>query len=1089
MLKRKHVYTWLTVLLLSCLSHVWAQSNINIVNNNITIRAALYEIEKQSGYSVGFDETDLDVEKKLSISIRNLSLEDALKQVLKNENCSYTIKQKHIIIVSKQKKDSDLTQHSIVAQGKTVQGTVIDNQGEPLIGVSIVLEGTNNGTITDLDGSFSISVKDEKSVLLISYVGYASQRITIGKNSHIQVKLQENNKELEEVVVIGYNTVKKKDLTTAVAVVSTEDISERPIISAAQAIQGRAAGVQVVQPSGQPGSELSIRVRGATSIQAGNEPLYVVDGTPMTTISNLSANDIESMQILKDASSAAIYGARAANGVVLITTKRGKAGVRSVSFSSYVGFSKLGNKINALNTEQYKDYIKDLNKYADTPVSIPDEETRYTNWTDAFYGTGSNQNYQLSLTSGTDKLQYFASAGYLDEQGIVKKSNFKRYNFRTNIDNQQTDWLKMGLNLAYTKTKGSKVYENRSAMRAGSILSVINTPPYIQKWDSDNPGQYDEFAYGARILSPFAANAADQTYDRSRLIGSLNLDFTLAKNLHYKTSFGIDETNSRGLYFLDPTSNSDGRSTKGRVEEESSKDFEWLWENLVTYQNKFKDKHNLSILGGATIQKAKSEGGKLSGYDLLSSYPNIRSFSAANIIDKDETWSYASEWTLASFLGRVAYDYESKYLISANMRADGSSKFAPGKRWGVFPSFSAGWRISSESFMAGTANVISDLKLRAGWGLNGNQEGIGNYSWRAQYAAGRIPPTTDNSLPGLSLYLKTPGNRELTWEKTTQTNVGIDLSMFNSRLIFTFDAYYKYTKDMLLTVYLPSYANIPGGIARNDAEMKNKGLEIAVSARSIDAKSFKWNTDFNISFNKNEVTKLGLNKVYYYATTYTTEQPAIILKEGNSLGTFYGYVSKGVDPETGNIIYEDRNENGIIDPEDRTKIGDAQPLFVFGLTNTFSYANFNLSVFFQGSYGNDIFNASKIDMTGMMDFRNQSTDVLKRWKRPGMVTEVPRPGNIENIYNSSRFVEDGSYLRLKNITLSYDFSPKFNFLKKAGIRKLQPYITAQNLWTWTKYSGYDPEVNAYDASAVELGVDYGTYPQNKSVIFGLNVEF
>ncbi|MFG5859133.1 TonB-dependent receptor plug domain-containing protein [Dysgonomonas sp. Shenzhen-Wh21] len=381
MLKRKHVYTWLTVLLLSCLSHVWAQSNINIVNNNITIRAALYEIEKQSGYSVGFDETDLDVEKKLSISIRNLSLEDALKQVLKNENCSYTIKQKHIIIVSKQKKDSDLTQHSIVAQGKTVQGTVIDNQGEPLIGVSVVQEGTNNGTITDLDGSFSISVKDEKSVLLISYVGYASQRITVGKNSHIQVKLQENNKELEEVVVIGYNTVKKKDLTTAVAVVSTEDISERPIISAAQAIQGRAAGVQVVQPSGQPGSELSIRVRGATSIQAGNEPLYVVDGTPMTTISNLSANDIESMQILKDASSAAIYGARAANGVVLITTKRGKAGVRSVSFSSYVGFSKLGNKINALNTEQYKDYIKDLNKYTDTPVSIPDEETRYTNST------------------------------------------------------------------------------------------------------------------------------------------------------------------------------------------------------------------------------------------------------------------------------------------------------------------------------------------------------------------------------------------------------------------------------------------------------------------------------------------------------------------------------------------------------------------------------------------------------------------------------------------------------------------------------------------------------------------------------------
>ncbi len=843
MLKRKHVYTWLTVLFLSCLSHVWAQSNINIVNSNITIRTALYEIEKQTGYSVGFDETDLDVSKKLSLAMRDLSLEDALSQILKNEKCTYTIKNKHIII-AKERKDTVIAPQ----QDITVQGRIVDEAGEPLIGVSVVVEGSVNGTMTDVDGAFSIHVKDEKSVLVASYVGYDTQYITVGKNTYIQVVLNENNKMLEEVVVIGYNTVRKKDLTTAVAVVSTEDINERPIVSAAQALQGRAAGVQVVQPSGSPGSELSIRVRGATSIQASDEPLYVVDGLPMTTISNLSANDIESMQVLKDASSAAIYGARAANGVVLITTKRGKAGARTVSFSAYAGFSKLGNKIDALNTGEYKDLIKDLNKYADAPISIPDEENRYTNWTDKFYGTGSNQNYQLSLSSGTEKLQYFVSAGYMDEQGIVDKASFKRYNFRTNIDNQQTDWLKMGVNLAYTKTKGSSVYENRSSMRSGSILSVINTPPYMQIWDTDNPNQYDEFAYGSRILSPFAANAADQTYDRSRLLGSLYLDFTIAKNLHFKTSFGIDETNSRSLFYLNPVSNSDGRSQKGRVEEGNSKDFEWLWENLVTYENKFNAKHNLSILGGATLQKAKSEGGNLAGYDLLDSYPDIRSFSAANIIDKDATYSWASEWSLASFLGRVAYDYESKYLISANIRADGSSKFAPGKRWGIFPSVSAGWRISGESFMEKTADVISDLKLRAGWGLNGNQEGIGNYSWRAQYTAGKIPPTTDNSLPGLSLYMNTPGNRELTWEKTTQTNVGIDLSMFNSRLNFIIDAYYKHTKDMLLTVWLPSYVNIPDGIVRNDAEMKNKGLEINISSTNIDTKKFKWNTDFNIAY-------------------------------------------------------------------------------------------------------------------------------------------------------------------------------------------------------------------------------------------------
>ncbi|MDR1623706.1 MAG: TonB-dependent receptor [Tannerellaceae bacterium] len=1044
----------------------------------------MYEIEKQTGYSVGFDETDLDVNKKLSLTVRDLSLEDALNQILKDEKCTYSIKDKHIIITENKENSEHNLQQDIIIQGK-----IVNDIGEPLFGVSIVVEGSTNGTMTDVNGAFTIHIKDEKSVLAISYIGYNPQRIIVGKNTYIQVNMKEDNKLLEEVVVIGYNRVRKKDLTTAVVVVSTEDMNERPIISAAQALQGRAAGVQVVQPSGQPGSDFSIRIRGATSIQASNEPLYVVDGLPMTTISNLSANDIESMQVLKDASSAAIYGARAANGVVLITTKRGKAGAHIVSFSAYTGFSNLGNKINALNTEQYKDYIKDLNKYTDAPISIPDEETRYTNWTDAFYGTGSNRNYQLSLSSGTDKLQYFVSAGYLDEQGIVEKSNFKRYNFRTNIDNQQTDWLKMGVSLSYTKTKGQKVYENMTAMRAGSILSVINTPPYVQKWDTDNPTQYDEFVYGLRILSPFAANAADQTYDRSRLLGSLYLDFSIKKNLHFKTSFGIDETNARSLFYLDPVSSSEGRSTKGYVGEGNGKDFEWLWENLLTYENKFNSIHNLSVLGGVTLQKAKSEEGNLAGYDMLDSYPGIHSFAAANIIDKDATWSYGSEWTLASFLGRVAYDYESKYLVSANIRADGSSKFAPDKRWGIFPSVSAGWRISGESFMEKTANVISDFKLRAGWGLNGNQEGIGNYSWRARYSAGKVPPTTENSLPGLSLYLNTPGNRELTWEKTTQTNVGIDLSIVDSRLIFTIDAYYKHTRDMLLTVYLPSYANIPGGIVRNDAEMKNKGLEMAVSSRNIDTGKFRWNTDFNIAFNKNKVTKLGLNKVYYYAATYTTSQPLIILREGYSLGTFYGYISKGVDPETGNIIYEDKNGNTIIDPEDRTKIGDAQPLFLFGLTNSFSYANFNLSLFFQGSYGNDIFNASKMDMTGMIDFRNQSTDVLKRWKRPGMVTDIPRPGNIENIYNSSRFVEDGSYLRLKNITLSYDFSPKSVLLKRVGISKLQPYVTAQNLWTGTKYSGYDPEVNAYGTHAVVLGVDYGTYPQSKSVIVGINVEF
>lgn len=491
-------------------------------------------------------------------------------------------------------------------------------------------------------------------------------------------------------------------------------------------------------------------------------------------------------------------------------------------------------------------------------------------------------------------------------------------------------------------------------------------------------------------------------------------------------------------------------------------------------------------MGGATQQHAQYNGAWLAGFDLADSYPNIHSISAANQIDKDACSSSASAWSLASFLGRIAYNYDSKYLLTMNFRADGSSRFAPGHRWGYFPSASAGWRVSSEKFMEPLKNVIDDMKLRIGWGMNGNQSGIGNYSYLASMSASKVAPTTENLYPGLAITPYSAANTELTWEKTMQWNAGLDLTMFDSRVTLSVDAYYKKTKDLLLTVSLPDNVNLPGGITRNDGEMVNKGMEFSVLSQNLKG-AFQWNTDFNISFNRNKLTKLGLNKIYYYAEMYETRESAVILKEGIPLGTFYGYVSEGVDPETGNIIYSDLNKNGSLDPGDRTEIGCAQPDFIYGMTNTFSYAGLNLSVFLQGSQGNDIFNASRIDTEGMFDFRNQSKAVLDRWKRPGMITDIPRVGNIENSHNSTRFVEDGSYLRLKTVTLSYDFNKKW--LKKMHLSKLQAYVTGQNLLTLTKYSGYDPEVNAYGADAVAQGVDYGTYPQSKALIFGLNVEF
>lgn len=1055
------------------------KAQITFNASNKTIKQVIEIIEKKGDYNFFYSDKLTGLNRPVSLSANNEKIEKVLDRLFKGTDIAYQIASDKQIVLSVKSKPA-----ATPVASKRISGKVTDSKGEPLVGVSVIIEGSSQGTSTDIDGKYDLEAPAGSNVTY-SYIGFNPQTITVGNKSLYDIAMKEDTQVLDEVVVIGYGQMKRKDITTAVSVVSTKDIDERPIVSAAQALQGKAAGIQVVQPSGAPGSGLSVRVRGATSVQASNEPLYVVDGMPTDEISSLSPGDIESLQVLKDASSAAIYGARAANGVVLITTKRGNAGVSKVKFSGYTGFSKLGKKIDALNTEQYKELMADLRKVSNVAPSIPAEEQRYVDWTELFFGNGFNQNYQLSLQNGTERLQYFISGGYTNEQGIVKKANFKRYNFRANVDSQQTKWLNLALNFSYSNTDGRWVRESSSSMRAGSILSVINTPPFMQKWDPANPSQYDEQAYGARILNPLAANAADNESSTDFLKGSLAMTVDICKGLKFKSTFGIDLDEEHWDYYLDPTSTSDGRSTKGRVEESYSRNFEWLFENTLNYEYSLNN-HNLSSMIGATQQRAQSNAAWLAGFDLSESYPDIHSIAAANQLDKDACGSRAAAWSLASFLGRVAYNYASRYLLTVNFRADGSSRFAPGHRWGYFPSVSAGWRISSEPFMQPTQDVLNDMKLRVGWGINGNQGGIGNYPYLASMSAGKVPPSSSNLYPGLAISPYSAANKELTWEKTMQWNAGVDCSMFNTRLTFALDAYYKKTTDLLLTVSLPSNVNLPGGITRNDGEMTNMGVEFNMSSQNFTG-PFHWSTDFNISFNKNRLTKLGLNKIYYFGETYETKEMAVVLKEGLPLGTFFGYISDGVDPETGDIIYRDLNGNGSIDPADRTTIGCAQPDFIYGMTNTFGYKGFNLSVFLQGSQGNDIFNASRIDTEGMFDFRNQSTNVLARWKRPGMITDIPRVGNIENVHNSTRFIEDGSYLRLKTLTFSYDFSQKL--LNKIHLSRLQAYVTGQNLLTLTRYTGYDPEVNAYGMNAVAQGVDYGTYPQSKAVIFGLNVEF
>jgi TonB-linked SusC/RagA family outer membrane protein len=951
-----------------------------------------------------------------------------------------------------------------------VTGLVTDVNGEPLIGATVQLKGTDQGTITEVDGTYSFDAKD--GVLVFSFTGFEAQEIPIEGKKKIDVVLQTANLKLNEIVVIGYGTQRKADITTAVVVVDEEAIKNRPMVSAAEALQGKAAGVQVVQPSGKPGGDISVRVRGSTSVTAGNEPLYVVDGVQTTDIRGLNPADIASMTVLKDASSAGIYGARAANGVVIITTKRGKEGATSVTFNAYYGLSDLRKTVETLGTRDYRDLINEISPGAYDPAW-----TNYTDWSEETFGIGQVQSYQLSFAGGNEKSRYLFSTNYLNQHGIVAPASFNRYSMRLNLDNQVSKWLKLGTNLNLLRSVTEDTPDNASSGRGGVIMSSLNTPPFLRTFKQDGSGQYDPNPFQPSWENPIAYMfGPDQQATDTRIFGNVNLEASVFKGFTLKTNVGIDLNANQSDYYLDPFRTNFGRNQRGIGRASKSNANNWLWENTANYETTVGNS-KIGFLVGNSLQRSSWSNSFISGYD----FPTdtlVKTLNAANVVAGSTD---LQEWALASFFGRFSYDYKSKYLMTATLRRDGSSKLA--NPWGTMPSFSLGWRISEEPFMDRFAGIY-DLKIRAGWGKNGNQEGIANYAKYGLISYFRRTPT--NPLSGPAAVQVSYGNPDLKWETTTQSNIGVDLALYRGRINFTADAYYKKTEDLILNVQLPSSLDI-NTIQTNAGTVENRGLEFGLSTVNTEGKGLSWTTDLNISFNRNKVLDLQYTDVYFFGPIYSNNQDVAIVRKGLPLGVFYGYVSDGVDPETGDLIFRDVNQNGIWDTGDRTVIGDANPDFTYGITNNLSWKGFDLSIFFQGSQGNDIYNATRIDLEGMFDSKNQSTAVLRRWTPENRDTDIPRARNLYNINNSSRFVEDGSYLRLKAITLSYNVNPKS--LERLKVRKMSVYVTGQNLLTFTKYSGFDPEVNAFGRSAVEQGIDYGTYPQARTVTAGVNVEF
>lgn len=955
-------------------------------------------------------------------------------------------------------------------QAQSITGKVSDSSG-PLPGVNVAVQNSKTGVVTDYDGKFTLANLPKEAVLIVSYLGYTTQKVVVNGKTTINVVLAADKVDLQEVVV-GYGSTKKKDLTGAVAVVTSKEFEGKANSQFGNALEGKVAGVQVIRPSGQPQAGVSIRIRGTSTITAGSEPLYIVDGVTTTSINEISPSDIETMTLLKDASSAAIYGSNGSNGVVLITTKRGGNHKTKVTFSNYTGFSSVTKKLDALNSDQYKTLLTEMGKTLDWSLYPYD-----TNWQDKSLRTAKTTNYQFGVSGGDERTNFYISGTYLTQEGVVLTNELERYTYKLNLDHKVSKSLKVGTSISYSKWKDVDVNEGG---KYGSIISMVTGAPITDVYDQD--GKFSVNPFYNDLENPIGLLLANEhSFKNYRINGNVYAEISFLKFLKFRSMMGFEQLNSTYNSWVNPYSSKEGRTYKGLASLANSQSTYWTTENTLAFNKSF-GKHNLNALMGYIVSEKDYSSSSIDAKNFGSGAVHTVNAGSIKTDGYDET-----KGRNLSYIGRLNYSFEDKYLLTANFRADGYSGFGELNKWGYFPSFSGGWRISKEEFFKNVP-VVSDVKLRAGWGEVGNGQ-VGNF---AHY--GLVNPAAPYVIGGSIVTGTNPTTLEsnnLKWETTQQTNIGIDISLLKNRLTITSDYYIKRTRDMLLEKRVPSSVGFTSALL-NVGAMENKGFEFQLSSKNL-VNELKWNTDFNISFNKSKITSLPGGSIKL--GNISDRGLVAIAQEGQPLGTFYGYISDGVDPATGDIKYRDLDGSGDLSDGDQTIIGNSNPKFTYGLTNDFTYKNWSFNFFFQGVQGNNIFNATKIETEGMVTPLNQSTAVLNRWTTPGQITDVPRAafGDDHNSKISSRYIEDGSYLRLKSLTLGYNLPS--DLISKLKMSEVKIYITGDNIFTITKYSGLDPEVSVYGQSGdnplknIATGVDYGSYPQTREVILGVNLSF
>jgi len=1013
--------------------------------------------------------------------------------------------------------------------------------GEPLIGATIVEKGTTNGATTNVSGQFSITV-NKNAVLVASYIGFLSKEVQLGNQPVLNVILDADQKSLEEVVVVGYGTQKKEDLTGSMVNLSSKELLPTPSASFDQMMQGKVAGTQITQTTGAPGGNVNIVIRGISSITGGNQPLYVIDGyaigsggggsdlsnfntnsfssagmanntaSKINPLSSINPADIESIEILKDASSTAIYGSRGANGVVIITTKRGKKGKPAIGFEASGGVQTIANKLELLNAQQFAEYVAEgrdnawvyAGGKASDPNSVRSISTRVkpefrdpaslsvnTDWQDVIFRPASLQNYQLSISGGANDINYYVGGGYFDQEGIVEGSDFKKFNLRTNVDAYLSKRLKLGVSVAGSHSYGDFARAEGHLGQRGLISAALASSPALSPYDANNNLSSELLdPIGVPVENPLLIlREFSDKRNSTNIFNNNYLEYEILNGFTLRTSIGINYIADRTRLWksseIGEWTAKTSPATAGVVQRTS---LNWLNENTLNFRRVFAERHSLNAVAGFTAQKDATEMFQAGATDFPTDY--IPYLAGGNV---NAGTNYISEWAMLSLLARVNYTYYDKYLFTATVRRDGSSRFGANHRWGTFPSFSIGYRVSQEPFMA-NIKMLNDLKVRASYGISGNNL-IGNYAHIGLLGISRY---VAGGQPVLGIVPQSLANDDLTWERSQQVNIGLDVSLFNNRLSLTADVYRNHKKDLLLNSLLPSASGFSSS-TQNIGELENKGLELALTSENFKDKSFTWSTNFNISLNRNKVLALSSSSSRIINSTYQITEvghPISSFYMLHAIGVFQNQAEVDANPkqhpkvQPGDLKFEDVNQDGVITDADKIIVGSPWPKYTFGFTNRFAFKGLALSATLVGSQGNQVYFQGGEIVLNSAGVQNQLAIVADRWKSEqepgnGIVPRAIRNDYARGLSSNSRFLFDASFVRIKNINLSYSIPE--SMLLKLHVPSLIVFGDVANVYTFTKYPGYDPEASSTGDNIAASGIDFFSYPIPRVFTLGLRV--